>query len=277
MKILRNTFLFGMSLFLFGCQGMDFQKQFQDFTANIVPKKNIREVAGVIFEAKSCEFSKSTRVFTCHVVVTSKFQDRNVRWESSYTNLQDDLGNTYHAIGGLGRVASVGRPGGMLIADMPYDVTLSASNVSTQATKVRAITFGSIHINGSGVVASGPFPLSGFPMVPKLQYAKVAETIDPAPKTPPSPQPIIAKVAPSFPDLSGAWNEIIFGRDMGVAQIKQNRRKLKFWNFEKPPKFSQGRLDKSGVIHARGWNLTAKLKDGGKKIVWSNGVIWIRE
>jgi len=78
-------------------------------------------------------------------------------------------------------------------------------------------------------------------------------------------------------NLSGTWREIIFGRDMGVARIKQNGRKLKFWNFEKPPKFSRGRFRKSGVIHAKGWNLTAKLKDKGDRIVWSNGVVWIRE
>lgn len=81
----------------------------------------------------------------------------------------------------------------------------------------------------------------------------------------------------SKPDLSGDWREIIFGRDMGVARIKQDGTKLKFWNFEKPPKFSKGKLGNSGVIHAKGWKLTAKLQDEGRKIVWSNGVIWIRK
>jgi len=77
--------------------------------------------------------------------------------------------------------------------------------------------------------------------------------------------------------LSGSWREIIMGRDMGTARIEQEGSTLKFWNFETPPRFSEGNLDNSGVIHATGWNLTANLQDSGKKISWSNGVIWIRK
>jgi len=122
----------------------------------------------VIFEAKSCELTEF-RTILCRLVVTSKNQDRTLdllgESYAGYTKVQDDTGKSYPTRISFGESAEGGQGQSVLIADTPYNVTLTAENISSRATKVRAIDIAKMTIRGVGSVK---LILAHPPMVPVL-------------------------------------------------------------------------------------------------------------
>ncbi len=125
-------------LLLTGCQSIN--ESISKIQSQLGIPSNIKEFKGVKFEAKSCELTKM-RIITCKLVVTSKYQDRvlNTLGGGGYTVVQDDTGKSYSTRMSFGESAEGGQKQSVLIADTPYNITLIAENISSQATKVRAI------------------------------------------------------------------------------------------------------------------------------------------
>jgi len=261
----------------------------------LVPKSSARTVSGVTFEVAACDLYKQTRKIICHGVVTSNYRDRKVGWERSYTKIQDDTGQSYHAIGGYGLDPTTGRNASDLVADQPYNVTFSVDNIDSRATSVRAFTFGAQSFKPGS--RNPPLTLSGFKVnvieeapifspergkIPAVNSASTSVRItEPPVKQQPITNASTAKQASvahaSASNLSGEWREIIFGKDMGTARIKQLNKNLDIWNFEIPPKFTKAIIDDAGVIHATSWDISGTIVEEGKKILWSNGVVWLRK
>ena len=65
---------------------------------------------------------------------------------TGYTRVQDDTGKTYPARISFGDSAEGGQIHSVLIADAPYNVTLVAENISSQATEVRAVDIGKMNV-----------------------------------------------------------------------------------------------------------------------------------
>ncbi len=154
--------------------------------------QHIREYRGVRFETKSCELNQY-RVITCRLIVTSKHRDRILDLIGGhYTRVQDDTGKSYPTIMSFGRNAEDKQRKSVLVADTPYDVTLRAENISSQATKVRAIDITRMDMT----YASGG----------GLQYAKLvlahppmvaAQENTPPATQKPAPQPRVSSPKPA--------------------------------------------------------------------------------
>lgn len=268
----------------------------------LAPKSNTRTVSGVTFEVTACDLFKQTRKIVCHGVVTSNYRDRKVGWERSYTKIQDDTGQSYYAIGGYGLDPTTGRNSSDLVADQPYNVTFIVDNIDSRATSVRAFTFGAQSFKPGS--RNPPLTLSGFRVnvieeapATSTEHGKIPTVNLTSTSSNTAMQPLI-KQQPLSKELTvqstkilekptsdthtyagsigGEWREIIFGKDMGTARIEQDNINLKIWNFEVPPKFTEGHINEAGVIHATSWGITGTIAEEGKKILWSNGVVWLR-
>jgi len=164
--------------FLAGCQTLaqdinKFQSGLQDglnkLQGGMGVHSNIKDMHGIRFEAKSCEVTEF-RTILCRMVVTSKFQDRQLTiYAGKHIKVQDDTGKSYPMRISFGESADDGQTQSLLLADTPYNVTLTAENISSQATKVRAINIGRMDAyNESGkfigyvklVLSSPPLPFA---------------------------------------------------------------------------------------------------------------------
>ncbi|HED19526.1 MAG TPA: hypothetical protein ENI74_08505 [Gammaproteobacteria bacterium] len=115
-------------------------------------RKSIKEFRGVVFEVSSCELTE-LRIVLCRMVVTSKYQDRTLDLlGGGYTKVQDDTGKSYPTRMSFGENAEGGQRQSVLIAGTPYNVTLTAENISSRATKVRAIDIARMDLAGVGQV-----------------------------------------------------------------------------------------------------------------------------
>lgn len=109
----------------------------------------VKEMHGIVLKVHGCQIS-NTRIATCHFTATSKYQDRTLNLlGGNYTKIQDDTGVSYSTQIAFGNDATnKSQRSTMLIADTPYNFTMMADNISTQATKVRAVTIKRMDTNG---------------------------------------------------------------------------------------------------------------------------------
>ncbi len=125
-----------------------------------------KEMHGVVVEVQGCAIS-DTRVATCSFTATSRFQDRQVTvLGAHYTRLQDDTGVSYNTAAAFGPDAGDRtQRSATLIADTPYPFKVRAENLSTQATKIRAITIDRMDIKGPGGIAYAKMIFARPPMI----------------------------------------------------------------------------------------------------------------
>lgn len=221
-----------------------------------------------------CSLNSDQRTARCKLNFVSKYRDRVVAF-AGYVRLQDDTGVEYGTKVGFGESASSRKRDQLMVADQVYSAVVEAENLSTRSTRIRAVVLDRIDLSFGprqhiashrNIVFSKPVmkaEIANPVVAPPVQ----AEPANPNPKGTP----------PGTRSLSGEWREIIFGKEVGIARIEQKGNSLKIWNFEQPPKVSEGFLDSSNVIHATNWGLTGKTSNNGNQIVWSNTVVWIRK
>ncbi len=130
------------------------QKQIDLLTPNVSAlNSTVKEMHGIVITVKGCHIS-SARIATCNFTAKSKFQDRTMNLlGSNYVNIQDDTGVSYPTQVAFGNdPTNKSQRATTLIADTPYNFTIMAQNISTQATKVRAITISRMDVRGpSGI------------------------------------------------------------------------------------------------------------------------------
>ncbi|PCJ02356.1 MAG: hypothetical protein COB14_02330 [Alphaproteobacteria bacterium] len=131
------------------------QQQLDLLTPNMSAlNPTVKEMHGIILKVKGCQIS-NTRIATCHFTATSKYQDRTLNLlGGNYTKIQDDTGVSYDTMIAFGKDATDRtQRSTMLIADTPYNFTMMAQNISTQATKVRAVTINRMDVTGTSHAA----------------------------------------------------------------------------------------------------------------------------
>ncbi len=108
------------------------------------------ELHGIVMEVKGCSITPE-RTAICRFTALSKYRDRNLKLLGGhYVKIQDDTGVSYNTLAAFGPDATVPHQRSTtLVADTPYDFTIMASNLSTQATKVRAITITRMDVTGA--------------------------------------------------------------------------------------------------------------------------------
>lgn len=113
-----------------------------------------KEMHGIIITVKGCHIS-NTRIATCHFTAISKYQERTLNLlGGNYTKIQDNTGASYNTEIAFGNDATnKSQRSATLIADTPYNFTMIARNISTQATKVRAVTINRMDVTGASTVA----------------------------------------------------------------------------------------------------------------------------
>ena len=121
-----------------------------NLTSALSPSTTTKQMHGIVLTVKSCSISP-TRVATCRFTATSQYQDRELSLLGAhYTRLQDDTGVSYNTMIAFGQdPTDKTQRHTTLVADTPYEFTLMAENISTQATKVRAITINRMDVKGS--------------------------------------------------------------------------------------------------------------------------------
>ncbi|MGH1402683.1 MAG: hypothetical protein ACRBDL_00410 [Alphaproteobacteria bacterium] len=134
--------LVGLCLPLGACVEQTLQQSVGNLTSAMPSlSQTTKEMHGVVLSVKSCSIS-TTRVATCRMSAMSKYQDRSLNLiGGTYTKIQDDTGVSYNTLLAFGRDATDrSQRQTTLIADTPYEFTIRAENLSTRATKIRAIT-----------------------------------------------------------------------------------------------------------------------------------------
>lgn len=138
---------------LTSCVEQTLQRQIDAFTPNMSAfNPTTKEMHGIRLSVRSC--SLNNRIIACSMTATSKHQDRTLNLLGGhYTKIQDDTGISYPAFIAFGPDAKdKTQRSAKLIADTPYQFSLQAENISTQATKVRAIDISRMDVTGTGAV-----------------------------------------------------------------------------------------------------------------------------
>ncbi|MDJ0941147.1 MAG: hypothetical protein QNJ00_15415 [Woeseiaceae bacterium] len=93
------------------------------------------------FELKSCEL-KADRTAVCKMSVSNKYTDKRIEITGRGISIQDDQGNEYPVTsGGFGDPSTASKWNQVAVADSDYVVYVVATNLSTQATNIRAVVF----------------------------------------------------------------------------------------------------------------------------------------
>ncbi|MDJ0759967.1 MAG: hypothetical protein QNJ19_11245 [Woeseiaceae bacterium] len=93
------------------------------------------------FKLVSCELG-ADRTATCKMTVTNRYTDKRIEITRSGITIQDDLGNEYPVTGGgFGDPSTTPKWNQVAVADSDYVVHVSASNLSSRATSIRAVVF----------------------------------------------------------------------------------------------------------------------------------------
>ncbi len=136
------------------------------------------------FELLSCELS-ADRTATCKMAVRNKYTDKRIEITRAGISIQDDLGNEYPVTsGGFGDPSTAPKWDQVAVADSDYVVHLSAPNISSRASSVRAVIFPRLLVRSMGGQALGyrdRVIFSRPPMVETEQAAAVASA--PLPQT----------------------------------------------------------------------------------------------
>lgn len=124
------------------------------------------EIYGIVLTVKGCSISPE-RIAICKFTALSKYQDRQLNLHGGNSlQIQDDTGVSYPTLAAFGAdPTNKQQRATTLIADAPYDFTIMASNLSTQATKVRAITIHRMDVTGTGRI---DYIKTNFPHPPML-------------------------------------------------------------------------------------------------------------
>ena len=93
------------------------------------------------FKVLSCELG-ADRIATCKMTVRNQYTDKRIEITKAGITIQDDLGNEYPVTsGGFGDPSTAPKWNQIAVADSDYVVHVSAANISSRATSVRAIVF----------------------------------------------------------------------------------------------------------------------------------------
>lgn len=137
------------------------------------------------FELLSCELSADRSVM-CKMAVRNRFTDKRIEITSAGIAVQDDLGNEYLVTsGGFGDVSTAPKWNQVAVADSDYVVHVSATNISSRATGVRAVVFPRLLVRSMQGQALGyrdRVVFSNPPMVASEKAAAAAPL--PTPQTP---------------------------------------------------------------------------------------------
>lgn len=92
------------------------------------------------FAMTSCELTPD-RSAICKLTVANKYRDKKIEISRGIT-IQDNEGNEYAVnAGGFGSVSNQSKWNQIAVADSDYQLTVIATNLSSQATSVRAVVF----------------------------------------------------------------------------------------------------------------------------------------
>lgn len=122
------------------------------------------EAKGFIFHLRRCEMSGDS--ITCHLTVTNKNQDRELRINGSrgytpHSRIFDDSGNEYMAYQvQLGSKNGTNDMRSLLISGIPTKISLSFQKVSTQARSLSLLEIGSWEKSGNFRAQLRNIPLS---------------------------------------------------------------------------------------------------------------------
>lgn len=145
-----------------------------------VMNTQVKTFGGVVLEMKSCQITPD-RTATCTLQVVSNHRDRAIKL-AGYVRFQDNTGVEYNAV-----QRGFGDPTGKLsryqtmVADQPYTITAIATNLSTQATSIRAVILDRIDLN----------------FVPRGFIGQFDQTIFPKPAMVTSQQPALQQSVPT--------------------------------------------------------------------------------
>ena len=93
------------------------------------------------FELLSCTLG-GDRTATCKMTVRNQYTDKRIEITKSGITVQDNLGNDYPITGGgFGDPSTAPRWSQVAVADSDYVVHVSAANISSRATSIRAVVF----------------------------------------------------------------------------------------------------------------------------------------
>ncbi len=139
-----------------------------------------------IFELESCEL-KADRTAVCKMTVRNKFTDKQIEITRAGITIQDDLGNEYPVTaGGFGDHSTAPKWQQVAVADSDYVVYVAATNLSSQATSVRAVVFPRLLVRSTAGQALGyrdRVVFSGPPMITAPQQVAPDARAEAAPPT----------------------------------------------------------------------------------------------
>lgn len=141
------------------------------------------------FTLESCEITPD-RSAVCQFSVVNRFRDKKLEIDRRIT-IQDDTG-TDHAVtaGGFGDASARPQWGQVAVADSTYRFSVVATNLSTQARKVRAVVFTRLLVRSTQGQALGYRDQAIFANPPMRTAAAAPPAL--APPSPGGPDPLPA-------------------------------------------------------------------------------------
>ena len=93
------------------------------------------------FKLLSCVLG-ADRTATCEMTVRNRYTDKRIEVSRAGIVIQDDLGNEYAVTsGGFGDSSTAPQWNQVVVADSDYVLRVSAANISSRATSIRAVVF----------------------------------------------------------------------------------------------------------------------------------------
>ena len=182
---------------LTACVEQTLNQTVDNFTPNLSglnPKTS--DLHGIVMKVKGCWITPDRKAI-CQFTALSKYRDRKLKLMGGhYVKIQDDTGISYNTLAAFGPDATVPHQGSTtLVADTSYDFTIMASNLSTQATKVRAITITRMDVTGAEGYRKIETNFSHPPMLNNVNASQITTA------------PAIAKVNSSAPTQKTAYSD----------------------------------------------------------------------
>ncbi len=136
------------------------------------------------FELLSCVLG-ADRTATCKMKVRNQYTDKRIEVTRAGISIQDDLGNEYPVTsGGFGDPSTAPKWNQIAVADSDYVVYVSAANISSKASSVRAVVFPRLLVRSMQGQALGYRDRVVFSHPPMVETEKaVAVESTPVPET----------------------------------------------------------------------------------------------